>query len=1266
MADRGDTHYFGPTLHKWFFFSSGLLLLSVVWMVIDDWNAPWKNFQREFRDIDAQLARRQLEEASMQQASDMERALQTRLEAAEEALEGSAEEIAAAEAVVDEKREARRVADELAKTVKQGYNWDKYLFEEHRMHGEQGLEDDEIALYQLEGEMHTTARAFEVATVEFEAAQAAVAALQSSVGDLETEISDVTKDLALVRTRLAGLDPETAPEQLANIVRDFPGIDFVDPNMRVQKVLPPGLTVELNFSLGTRIDMCATCHMGIERTGLEDQAQPFTTHPRLDLYMTAKSPHPYNEVGCSICHRGAGQALSFQHADHRPSIEERVWVKDGELVDAGTDGAEEMGETEWWQQSRHWHKQHHWDYPMLSSEYIESSCTQCHQTSMELIADDAPQVTQGYRNFERYGCYACHKVDWFPTTRKPGPSLQSLAQKLTPEFAASWIARPRDFRPSTWMPQVFHLENFAADQAVVQRSNWGAEGPILGQAWNDTAVAAITAYLYDQNVDQPVAPMPADLVGDPEEGRDLFRLSGCLACHNVAEFGAPDVDELYADSDEWEVVADPEGDYAAHRDVDPAELSRGSNEHGPNLRGVSTKVGADWLYRWIKDPASYWAETRMPNLRLSDQEAADIVAYMLADPDGYFMDTPDGWAATAAPVDRAALEEQARWFFMRDGRDTVEDRFGSGGVWGNDQALLVAVGEKFVMNQGCYSCHAINGHETDMPIGAELTNWGTKTVDKLDFGFIANHMQHDQGWSFDEREEFKAYREGWIEQKLREPRSFDREKIKNPSERLRMPWFDFDEETLRSIAVFVVGLVEDEVSLASMQPTPAQLSRDIGLRAMRQKNCAACHVIEPGQLTFLDEDGVERRVAGHFGVLDEEFTPVPADARWDDYLAAYGDILRYYGEDEETAANFDVYFDVWRPEPDLGVDSGGSVDFTYGNLVDYQEPWGGDFVSTVTDYYQAYYNRGSVQEGVLEANGVRRDASQDDYYDVRWPFAPPVLHREGTKLQPEWFYDFLLNPQEIRPQMRVRMPSFSYAEGEAEAIVDYFAQQGVVDYPAWYARKMRLDAEMSAEEVADDMRENHALAVPAAAIEAIEAGSAPDTLANFSKLADYYQNGLEVELWPDVHYWPSVDPGYEVLEHRSRTRREALQAMDPTYFARAHALIEEPPGADPTDVRGVNCAQCHWISGAPPTLNRDSPLAWAPDLAYVRERLREDWVQEWLINPAQVYPNTKMPANFISDDAYQRAFEGTASEQIIAVLDWLYNMDRVELAPAQQ
>ena len=45
MADRGDTHYHVPTLNNWFLISS-LLLVSIAWMVIDDWNAPWKNYQR--------------------------------------------------------------------------------------------------------------------------------------------------------------------------------------------------------------------------------------------------------------------------------------------------------------------------------------------------------------------------------------------------------------------------------------------------------------------------------------------------------------------------------------------------------------------------------------------------------------------------------------------------------------------------------------------------------------------------------------------------------------------------------------------------------------------------------------------------------------------------------------------------------------------------------------------------------------------------------------------------------------------------------------------------------------------------------------------------------------------------------------------------------------------------------------------------------------------------------------------------------------------
>src|SRR5262245_62769594 len=61
MADRGDTHYRVGTLNRWFAGSSLLLLVTALWMVIDDWNRPWKGCQREFKSMEVARARAQLE-----------------------------------------------------------------------------------------------------------------------------------------------------------------------------------------------------------------------------------------------------------------------------------------------------------------------------------------------------------------------------------------------------------------------------------------------------------------------------------------------------------------------------------------------------------------------------------------------------------------------------------------------------------------------------------------------------------------------------------------------------------------------------------------------------------------------------------------------------------------------------------------------------------------------------------------------------------------------------------------------------------------------------------------------------------------------------------------------------------------------------------------------------------------------------------------------------------------------------------------------------
>jgi mono/diheme cytochrome c family protein len=306
------------------------------------------------------------------------------------------------------------------------------------------------------------------------------------------------------------------------------------------------------------------------------------------------------------------------------------------------------------------------------------------------------------------------------------------------------------------------------------------------------------------------------------------------------------------------------------RDVDRHEPHRRAgryNDKGPNLRGVASKVDKTWLYNWIKDPKKWWPETRMPNLRLSDQDAADITAYLTEDLDHIFKDVPTTWKEKTSPVDLRTLQEQARWFFQKMGRTELERRMAGNDPenrWNDPQALLVAVGQEWVKNQGCFSCHEIRGLENAMPIGTELSNWGSKTVDKLDFGIayrkdLAGLPELDH-----------EYREQFLERKLQHPRFFDLEKVKNPKEKLRMPWFDFTDEQVQSLMTFVLGLVDDEVQLAKMVPTPEKAGMDRGMRALRQKNCVACHVVDAGRMSFEDEHG-------SLVTVDCELLPLPEE-----------------------------------------------------------------------------------------------------------------------------------------------------------------------------------------------------------------------------------------------------------------------------------------------------------------------------------------------------------------------------------------------------
>ena len=56
------------------------------------------------------------------------------------------------------------------------------------------------------------------------------------------------------------------------------------------------------------------------------------------------------------------------------------------------------------------------------------------------------------------------------------------------------------------------------------------------------------------------------------------------------------------------------------------------------------------------------------------------------------------------------------------------------------------------------------------------------------------------------------------------------------------------------------------------------------------------------------------------------------------------------------------------------------------------------------------------------------------------------------------------------------------------------------------------------------------------------------------------------------------------------------------------------------------CNNCHFYGEVKPI---QDPSTWAPNLALTKERLRPEWVVEWLRDPQKIMPGTKMPAPYL-------------------------------------
>jgi cytochrome c2/uncharacterized ParB-like nuclease family protein len=622
-------------------------------------------------------------------------------------------------------------------------------------------------------------------------------------------------------------------EGLAHSMRDF------DQKIIQINVNPSGATIN-NLGGAGLVDRCQSCHVGttpqyvpalltVTKAGLglaQSTDAPFTSHPDPDLIRW----HPLEQFGCSPCHGGNGRAIDSVRRAHG--------------------------------------RYEHWLWPLYYRENFDAGCQQCHASDM--VTERAAVLNLGKQLYRQKGCIGCHRFQGFDNqdeqlvnarqqilqvakqklddeleiprlqklgdrapdnaaaekyygqatdltvevsrldtqvesleqrahdlqqeVKKVGPDLKEARMKLRKEWIPYWIGHTREFRPTTKMPQ-FHFQ--------------------------PGEVEAISAFIWQSSLTGP--PLEQQQPGNSAHGKQLFESRGCLACHSMGE-GDAAVGGTFAAN--LSRVGEKENyDYVVRwvhnarqrtrpycpyekRDLGPEDYAKHNLPYVFDLE--HSRCPNDNHELVVMQP------TAMPSLRLTIEDARDIATYLTG------LKHADASYAAAPFMDDPRLKEK---------------------------------GQELVRHYGCAGCHEISGLEDEGRIGTELTNEGSKPIERLDFalwtedakrGILPDGKPSPRGVWFDPK--------GFFEQKLKDPGIYDQGKYHaNANDSLRMPKPNLQsKEELEALVTVLLGSTDPTLPPEYMYK-PADRRRYIqdGWWIVTKYNCIGCHQVDVGQKSVL-------------------------------------------------------------------------------------------------------------------------------------------------------------------------------------------------------------------------------------------------------------------------------------------------------------------------------------------------------------------------------------------------------------------------------
>lgn len=401
------------------------------------------------------------------------------------------------------------------------------------------------------------------------------------------------------------------------------------------------------------------------------------------------------------------------------------------------------------------------------------------------------------------------------------------------------------------------------------------------------------------------------------------------------------------------------------------------------------------------------------------------------------------------------------------------------------------LGMKMISHYGCYACHTIPGFEDATRPGTELTTWADKFMSQIDFAYYSPVFEHER----EERPEMFAnlYRgdlpdnahlirdvaqesadllahvgnpesdAGNVPQsihhnhasfalhKIRNPRIWDRGKIRKPYEKIKMPNYFFTDEEAEAITTFILsrrkGNIREPLQIDYEDNAVGRIAR--GRALANQLNCFGCHTIEGDVAATIHQYYTTDTSVDDNYPFGQRFKP---PLLWGEGAKIQNDWLYKFFNNVEMLR---PWLNARMPSFYLSTDDATALVEYFSGLAQYESgalndallplakymqqvhssetvgdtpPWFvNDRFDEEADWLKAYALRHSqatvwnFDDSSAETAAERADAVSAGYdtayaraqflrslYDVPYPFTDPVKHEisdERFKLGEQFFYD---------------------------------------------------------------------------------------------------------------------------------------------------------------------------------------------------------------------------------------------------------------------